>query len=102
MTVALLTSPIGARKSAKICHLWIINATEGELWKTLEQGRPPLHKSPSIALVLEAGCAVWAYFGLRRRSRPRAVIRPGLNRFLSSRGAPPLAQLISIELNGGA
>lgn len=61
MTVALLPSPIGARKSAKICHLWIINATEGELWKTLERGRPLLQKSPSIALVLEAGCVLWAH-----------------------------------------
>lgn len=65
-------------------------------------GTASLHKSHSIALVLEAGCAVWAYFGLRRRSQPLAVIRPRLNRFLSSRDAPPLARLISIELDGGA
>lgn len=58
--------------------------------------------SRSFAPKYEAGCAVWAYFGLRRSSHPRAVIRPRLNRFLSTRGAPPLAYLIGIELDGAA
>lgn len=90
------------RFSANICKPAQLNAKLRELQSTAWPFALFCACSRSFAPKYEAGCAVWAYFGLRRSSQPRAVIRQRLNRFLSSRDAPPLAQLISIELDGEA
>lgn len=90
------------RFSANICKHAQLNANLTELQTAAWPFALFCACSRSFALKYEAGCAVWAYFGLRRSYQPRAVIRQRLNRFVSSMDAPPLAQLISIELNGEA
>lgn len=90
------------RFSANICKHAQLNANLRELQTAAWPFALFCACSRSFALKYKAGCAVWAYFGLRRSTQPRVVIRPRLNRFLSTRGASPLAYLIGIELYGAA
>jgi hypothetical protein len=60
-----------ARTCAKSGNFWPFNAIQGELWSGTGPFAPCCNSSLFFALEYEAGCAVRAYFGLRRRTRPR-------------------------------